>query len=384
MQLKLRIAFLVIAYAAPAVGDELTKRVSSEVGAYTDSVGVSVLTPTVAGSVENPTAGWGVNGRYLVDMVSAASPDIVATASPRWGETRHAGGIGARYKPGTLGVAGNGAFSYTPDYLSLSGGGQLTQDLDDKNLTLVQGYTFLRDTIGRTGTPFSVFSRELTAHAFMAGASRVVNPSLVVGVYGDVVLERGDQSKPYRYIPIFTPAQAPAIGRGANTDTVANARIVARPLEQLPLERNRYALTGRMSLRGERSTLRLEERLYHDDWGLDATTTDVRWFVDLRARWMVWPHLRVHVQSGVDFWQRAYAGRDAADVPALRTGDRELGPLSTVGLGGGTRLGLGPADGKHDIALQITADGAWTAFRDAIYVKGRVSALVTTALEVTF
>src|SRR5438128_1952721 len=53
---------------------------SLEIGAYQDSNATSVLTPSVAARVENPTAGWGVNGRYLVDVVTAASPDIVATA----------------------------------------------------------------------------------------------------------------------------------------------------------------------------------------------------------------------------------------------------------------------------------------------------------------
>jgi hypothetical protein len=384
MQLRRALALALVFVAQRARADELTTRVSSEIAGYTDTVGVSVLTPSIGGSVENPTAGWSASGRYLVDMVTAASPDIVATASPRWGETRHAAGLGARYKPGLFGVAANGAFSYTPDYLSVSGGGQFTQDLDDKNLTLVQGYTFGRDTIGRNGTSFDVFSRELSTHAVLLGASRVVNPSLVVGVYGDLVFERGDQSKPYRYIPVFTPEKAPIIPRGATADTIANERLVAKPLEQLPRERNRYAVTGRMSLRTEHATLRLEERIYDDDWDLKASTTDLRWFVDLRERLMVWPHLRVHVQTGTSFWQRVYAARDTSDLPTIRTGDRELGPLSTFLLGAGTRIGLGEGESKHALALQVTADGAWTSFRDAIYVKNRFSALATTSLEVTF
>jgi hypothetical protein len=285
---------------------------------------------------------------------------------------------------GLFGVGANGAFSYTDDYVSVSGGGQLTQELDDKNLTLLQGYTFGRDTIGRTGTSFDVFSRELSTHAVLLGASRVVNPSLVFGVYADLVFERGDQSKPYRYVPIFSPERAPVIPRGATADTVANERLVAKPLEQLPRERNRYAVTGRMSLRTEHTTLRLEQRIYDDDWRLKATTTDLRWFVDVRERLMVWPHLRVHVQSGTTFWQRAYAANDASNLPVIRTGDRELGPLSTLVLGAGTRIGLGPAESKHALALQFTADGAWTSFRDAVYVKNRFSVLATTSVEVTF
>lgn len=363
---------------------DVTARASTELAGYTDSVGVSVFTPSVGMSVENPVEGWGASGRYLVDIVSAASPDIVATASPRWSETRHAGNFGARYKPGTFGVALGGAASYTPDYLALSANAQFTQEVDDKNLTLIEGYSYGRDTIGRAGTSFDVFSRDLTTHAVTLGFSRVVNKGLIIGVIGDGMFERGDQSKPYRYIPIFAPQVAPSVPRGASAITVADSRLVARPLEQLPLERDRWAMTGRMGWRTESTTLRLEQRLYSDSWGLNATTTDLRWFVDLGERVTVWPHLRVHVQGGVEFWERAYSARDIHDLPAVRTGDRELGPLSNFGSGGGVKFALGKAESKHDVLLTVTGDGTWTSFTDAIYVKERFSALGATTLEVTF
>lgn len=367
-----------------ARAENVTARASTEIAGYTDSVGVSVFTPSVGVNVEDPTAGWGVSGRYLLDVVSAASPDIVATASPRWHETRHAGNVGVRYKPGTFGVAVGGAISSTPDYLALSVNGQLTEELDGKNLTLVQGYSFGRDTIGRTGTPFSVFSNDLTTHGLTFGLSRVVNPALVLGLYGDAILERGDQSKPYRYVPMFSPETQPAIPRGVTAYSVADLRIVARPLEQLPTQRNRFAVTGRMGWRTERTTLRLDQRLYADDWNLHATTTDLRWFVDVAERITVWPHLRVHVQDGVSFWQRAYAARDAGDLPRLRTGDRELGPLANFGTGGGVRLALGKAGQTQDVVLSVTADGTFTSFTDDLYVKTRFSGLGATTLEVVF
>ena len=47
--------------------------------------------PMIAASIENVTTGASIRGRYLVDVVSAASVDIVSTASRRWQETRQAG-----------------------------------------------------------------------------------------------------------------------------------------------------------------------------------------------------------------------------------------------------------------------------------------------------
>lgn len=367
-----------------AQASNLTVRASTEVGGYVDSHATSVLTPSVGATVENVAAGWGINGRYLVDIVSAASPDIVSTASPHWTELRNAGSLGGRYKPGNTGVSVNAATSYTPDYLALSAGAQLIQDLDDKNLTVIGGYGYGHDTIGRTGTSFSVFSRTLDYHAITLGASRVVNPSLVVGVYGDAVIERGDQSKPYRYIPMFSPTAAARIERGASADVVAASRLEARPLEQLPLSRDRFALTGRLAWRGEGKTLRFEERLYSDSWGLRASTSDARYFIDVSQRITIWPHVRFNIQNSVDFWKRAYSAQGVHDLPALRTGDRELSSLFTAGGGGGIRIALGKPGALNDLVWTTTLDGFYTSFADTIYVTERFSALLATALEVTF
>ena len=372
------------ATAPPAPASDLTVKAAADVGAYLDSTATAVYTPSIGGSIESPTGGWGVNAHYLVDVVSAASPDIISTASPNFKEIRHAGNLGAHYKPGDFGVAAFGTFSYTPDYLSASGGAQLTQDLDDKNVTLVEGYGYGHDTIGRTGTPFSVFSRSLAYHSISLGASRVVNPGLVLGLFGDFVLENGDQSKPYRYIPFFTPAVAAAIPVGASATSVANQRIEGKALEQLPLSRNRLALTGRLAWRGDSTTLRVEERGYTDSWGLVSSTTDARYFIDLGRRWTIWPHGHFNIQNSVSFWQRAYTVSSAHDIPALRTGDRELSSLFTVGAGGGLRVLLGGAGHLDDFVLGATLDGYYTSFADAIYVKERFSGLVTTSVEKTF
>jgi hypothetical protein len=362
----------------------VTTRASTEVGAYQDSAAVSVLTPSVGVTVESPTAGWGASGRYLVDVVTAASPDIVATASPRWTEVRHAGTFGVKYKPGTFGVAVSGATSYTPDYLAISGSALLTQELDDKNLTLSAGYGYGHDTIGRTGTPFSVFSHALGYHTLTAGFARVLNPSAVFALSSDVILESGDQSKPYRYVPIFAPEVARTIPRGASVADVAALRINGRPLEQLPLSRERFALTGRLAWRFEGSTLRLEERLYRDTWALMASTTDARWLIDVTDRLTLWPHLHMHVQSGVSFWQRAYSAPDAQHLPTLRTGDRELSPLTNTGLGAGARVALGKPGALQDWVLTSSLDGTWTRFTDAIYIDARFSVVGVIGLEVAF
>lgn len=359
-------------------------RAGLEIGAYRDSVGVSVLTPSVHASIASPTGEWAVNGQYLVDMVSAASPDIVTTASPNFKELRQAGALGVKYKPGTFEVSANANISSSNDYLALVGGIHLAKELDEKNLTLLGGYSYGHDTIGRTDTPFDVFSRKLDYHGINVGVAKLLNPAAVLTITGDAVIERGDQSKPYRYVPVFLPTTSVQLPRGASPDQVADARSQARPLEQLPLQRDRYAVTGRLAWRFTSTTLRVEERAYIDTWGMHASTTDGKYVIDVFDRLAVWPHLRFHMQDGVSFWQRAYYSNGVDDLPALRTGDRELSPLISGSLGVGSRISLGKPGKLDDLLLVFSADSTYTDFLDALYVTERLSLLLTAGFEAVF
>ena len=95
--------------------DATTKHVSLDVAGYTDSDHVSVFTPSVTGSIDNVITGAAIRGSYLVDVVSAASVDIVSTASRRWTEARQAGSAEVEYKPHDFGVSIAGSTSSEPD-----------------------------------------------------------------------------------------------------------------------------------------------------------------------------------------------------------------------------------------------------------------------------
>ncbi len=365
--------------APPPNASSIDVRASSAFGTYGDTDHVFVQTPSIAGSVANPTAGWSIDGQYLVDVVSAASVDIVSTASRRWEEVRQAGELNAAYKPGPFGVSAAGAVSSEPDYLSWTAGGALTQDLLDKNLTLLAAYYHTHDVAGRSGTPFSVFSHAINRDAFKAAATVVLGRATIASLMGDLVVENGDPSKPYRYIPLFAPGTY--VPLGASIDLVTSLRVSARPLEQLPLSRERYAFTARLAHRFYRSTLRVDERLYADSWGLKASTTDARYLVDVARRVETGPHVRLHEQTSVNFWQRAYVLEPGFDYPALRTGDRELGPLLNATGGFLLRVAIGSDREPDAWALGFDLNATWTQFFDDLYVTHRFAAVGGITLE---
>ena len=352
----------------------LVVKAGMEVSAYTDSTSVHVLSPGMNASVISPTQGWNVHGSYLVDVVTAASPDIVSEASRSFHDTRHAVGLGGGFKPGRYGAALNAFYSREHDYLSLGAGLQLSADFFEKQLTLNGGIKHVGDTIGRTGTSFDDFSHSLATNLFDGGATIIMSPSSVLSVGGSLQLERGDQSKVYRYVPMFAPEVS--VGKGASIGTVNEYRLPIRPLEQLPLERDRYAISARYAKRYTTSTLRIEERLYTDSWGVKATTTDARYIMGISPKLDVWPHLHVHAQTGANFYSRNYHVllplSGAYLLPPVRTNDRELTPLISATVGGGGHYWLSNPAAKFRYGVSLTADVLYTQYLDVVFIKSRI------------
>ena len=375
--------------------DTSTKHASLQIATYADSDHTTVFTPSLAASIENVTQGASIHGRYIVDVVSAASADVVSTASRRWTEVRQAGSLEAAYKPKTFGISLAGSVSSEPDYFSFGIGSEMSLDLDEKNTTLQAGFGYGHDTVGRCGaenspanlgpscTSFSVFSRAINRTSFNFGLTQIIGKTTIGSLVLDAGLENGDQSKPYRYVPMFSPDVAPQVPLGASFSYVTANRLPERPLEQLPLVKRRLSLTGRLAHRFEGSTFRFEERVYGDTWALFASTTDAKWVFDIGQRVAFWPHARFHGQSAVSFWKRAYVSGAAPgwDLPLFRTGDRELGPLYTVTGGGGLYFYLGGGADMQKVRLTIQGDGAYTGFLDDLYLTQRTSFVGSISFE---
>lgn len=369
----------------------LVVRVGTDTAFYTDSTDVQVVSPSARGSVSSPTAGWNVGGSYLLDFVTAASPDIVSMASRRYRERRHVVGLTGGYKPGRFGAQAYGNISSEPDYLSLSGGGALALDLNDKLTTPRVGYTHTSDTIGRSDTPFDAWSKKLAIHEVEASMTFVMSPTTVLLVGATFAAERGDQSKPYRYVPTFQNQIAPKVPSGAGADLVDLYRLPMRPTEQLPTERDRYALGFRLAKRfpSAGATLRIEERLYSDSWLLRATTTDFRYMVDLGRMLRVWPHGRLHAQTGAGFHELAYTGfispqNGQVILPTYRTTDRELSPMASLTAGGGARVALTSPESENQIGITLTGDAMYSQYFRSLFVRSRFAVYGAVALDFEF
>ena len=364
----------------------LVVKIGSQLSGYSDTTHVDVWSPEIDANVSSPTQGWNVGGHFLVDVVTAASPDIVSEASPAYHEQRYSGGLDGGYKYKTYGAQAQANYSQEPDYISRGGGLSFTADLDDKLITPRLGANFNHDSIGRG--PNNFISTLDTAE-IEAGVTLVLSPTSLLLVSATAQLERGDQSKPYRYVPMFDPGLAGFIQPGTSIDSVNRLRLPYRPTEQLPTARDRYALGARFAHRFTGATLRIEQRLYDDSWALKATTTDGRYVFDLGRHLLLWPHARFNAQTGANFYQLAYSSyadqaTGALVVPLYRTTDRELSPLVSLTGGGGGHYVLSSPDAKTQFGVSLQADVMFSKYFDSLFITQRTAIYGTVGFDAEF
>jgi len=371
--------------ASDTVSGDLTYRVGVEASGYTDDMDVDVATPSMNFSVENVTDGWGVGAAFLLDVVTAASIDILATASPRWREVRYVPAINGHKKFGDYDVSLRGSLSREPDYLSGSVGATVTTDFVQKTVTPSLGLEYSHDINGRTQTSFDVFGKRINRFAITTGVGLVLDKATFASLSFVTVIEDGDMSKPYRHVPMFAPDVAPQVSPGLVIDAVNFFREPERPLEQLPTSRKRFALAFALAHRFADATIRASQRLYIDTWGTKATTTDARFMYDLLKELRIWPHARFHAQTAADFYELAYIIQRTPDgrpiLPSLRTGDRELGPLIAVTVGGGMRYEFGE---RRSLGVSLAGDFIYSRFLNHLFVKQRLGGFGALGFDAEF
>ncbi|MCA9621721.1 MAG: hypothetical protein KC731_22010, partial [Myxococcales bacterium] len=213
---------------------DINVRMGVEVAGYHDSLDVDVISPVASFGLESVVDGWGVGASVLADVVTAASPDIVATASPHWTELRMAPEIHGHVRFDPVDISLAGSLSREPDYLATTVSGGVAIDMADKNVNLALLYQYSHDIQGRTQTPFSVFSTQIDKHAGTVSLGLVLSKATFGQAAFTYVYEDGDSSKPYRHVPMFAPEIASKLEPGFSVDSVNLARLPSAPSSSCP------------------------------------------------------------------------------------------------------------------------------------------------------
>lgn len=271
--------------------------------------GPSVLVRKSVGSEVSLT------GQYYVDSVSAASVDVLATASEYTEErTEYTVGVDYLYEDATLslGYTNSSENDYQAKTVYLS----VSQEFFGGMSTATMGYANGWDEIGKVGN--DTFSEEADRRNYQLGLSQVLSRNSLVGIDLEVITDEGYLQNPYRQNRYLDPDDPTSYLYQSERypETRTSTSVAARLLYYLPY---------RASVRGE-------YRYFTDSWGIEAHTVEVAYVHGLTELWTFEGSVRYYTQEAADFYSDLYAYENSQTHLAR---DKELSTFSGTTFGAG-------------------------------------------------
>lgn len=254
-----------------------------------------------------------INANYYVDMVSSASIDVLATASP-YTEERTQTSVGIDYLTGKTTLSAGATRSEENDYDATTYGFGVSQDFFGDLTTLSLGLSFGDDDVSRNGD--AVFADSAKRNRYSLSLSQVLTTDLIASVMMESVIDEGFLNNPYRSVRYCVDA-----GCGS----------YAYESELYPRTRNSDAL----ALRAQyylpyRAALKVEARTYQDSWGIRANNWELRYVHPIADQWLVEAKVRRYSQTQADFYADLFPFKEATN---FRARDKELSNYTTSSLG---------------------------------------------------
>ena len=310
MRLQLTwLAALVVALSIAVVSEAHSdQRAATWLSVYSDNDALTVISPqlSVRGDLSEE---FEISAGYEVDVISAATVDVLTAASPRgYKEERHGLSVGLLWTPEPeTKISAKYIPSWEIDYRSHSLTAGVSREWLDRRLTTTLNGSVGLNRVGRSGSDTSTF-RDLSTVSLGIGIGWIASRWTVLeAVYEPQWLD-GFMASPYRFVEIqwtggssvMTPEAVPdhrlrhAIGFGV-----------------------RHALTAEWFLSGK-------YRLYNDSWGVLSNTAEAE-----LQRALAWDKLilglsmRGYRQSKADFHKERYE-RMSGLLPEYRSADKML------------------------------------------------------------
>lgn len=346
---------------------------------YTDTDNVQVLTSQVAVAHDLGVERAAVSARGLVDVVSAASVDVVSHATMRFDEVRLEGDLAAAYPIGDALPSLSYRISREPDYRSQGVGAGVELRVGSPDTVLGVHYTGTFDHVGRTDTPPGQFSEPLTTHSTDLGVTQNLSTQTLLRLVYTFTYQHGYMEKPYRFVPLFTRgdlSQAAADGVRLGLATFDRYRQSTRPAEEVPDDRARHALAARLLtyIAPIDGSLRVDYRFYIDDWLVIGNTLEASLYHPLGDHLRFAPFMRAYQQTAASFWERTYLV-DAGEIPRYRTLDRKLSPYWAATLGARVELDY------EALSAYLEFSATETHFLDFLLLNDRFALIAQIGVE---
>lgn len=256
-----------------------------------------------------------VSGQYYVDSVSAASVDVLATASEYTEErTELTAGVDYLYERAilSLGYTNSSENDYQANTVYFS----ISQEFFGGMSTLTLGYANGWDEVGQRGN--ESFEEDADRRNYQLGLSQVITTNSLLGFDLEVVTDEGFLQNPYRQNRYLDPNDP--------------ANFQYQP-ERYPETRTSYSLATRaLYYLPYRASIRAEYRFFSDTWGIDSNTFELAYVHALNPRWSLEGKVRYYDQEQADFYSDLYAFENSQTHLAR---DKEMSSFSGTTLGGG-------------------------------------------------
>ena len=268
--LPLIFCFNTIEFAQLVPGNETQVNFSG----YFDDFNVSVLYPSIA-ITKKASETTSITGRYLVDMITAASirshnpapkVDVVTTASgrvsnqynqPTFDEVRHEFNLGAAQLIGHGILTADGIYSTESDYTSSTLIGNFTQYFAENNTSIQVGIVRSWD---RVFPKTKNWIKDKNVITLNANFSQILSKSLILQILSSYTNNNGLLSDNYKLVPI----------------TINGKDSLFDPVHPDLRIRRAAALSLKYRLTNE-SSIQLGYRYYWDSWNIDANTFSVNY-----------------------------------------------------------------------------------------------------------
>lgn len=289
---------------------------------------------------------WAVDGGFVLDSVSGASPLYLNTLSGASGlginDTRRAGDLNVTKYFDDFSIALGGSYSDEDDYTSAAGQLETKIWRADRNQVLTLGVSGGSDDITSSNDPDLDESRN--TFGYLVGFSQVIDPQSLVQVNLSMKIADGYMTDPYK------------------------------SEDNRPQSRDQYALLTRYIrfLECDDSSIHFDYRYAADSWEIASHMLEVNWYRPLGDRWMLRPTLRYYTQKGASFFSEVFPPPtdEQGDPLGFYTADQRLSSFGSISAGLKTSYEIAPGYNvfllytftQQSSDLKLGGDGS-----DAIY-----------------
>jgi hypothetical protein len=285
-----------------------------------DGGGLEVSGPSilVRKGIKDKVSVW---ANYYVDMISSASIDVVATASP-YKEQRNEYSVGVDYLHGKTMMGTSFTKSEEDDYIGNTARVSISQDFFGDLTTVGISYARGWDDVMQNTDP--TFKEHTDRQTFGVDIGQVITKNMVMSFSYAGVTDEGYLHNPYRSARYSDPTSSKGYSYEAEVSpgTKTSSAFALRGMYYLPY----------------RASVRAEYRYYNDTWGVSAWNVELGYVQPILKGITFDVHYRYYTQGAADFYSDLYPRQDSQNFLSR---DKELSTFSSNSLGVGVDYEFG-------------------------------------------